>query len=349
MTNKTLSRRNFLKLAALSLGSLAFRSMNQQEEPSYHHRLMRVGKISKSGERTSVSIYKTPSDANPTDILYQRYKDELINVYYEVESEDGPEYNPIWYRVWRGYVHRGFLQEVEHILNPVADTIKENFQLGEITVPYTRAYRYSTMYGWEPVYRLYYQTTHWIVDIITGPDGTPWYQLQDELDPLLLFAVPAEHVRIVRDSEFAPISPDVPPEQKRIVISISRQELTAYEGNHIVLQTNVATGALTPAKQTPSGEFRIQSTYPSKHMGNGEITDDIYAYELVGVPWSCFFAEGIATHGTFWHNDFGAPQSSGCVNMRNHEAKWLFRWVNPVGTPHEKYTTSGVGTRVSVV
>jgi lipoprotein-anchoring transpeptidase ErfK/SrfK len=83
-------------------------------------------------------------------------------------------------------------------------------------------------------------------------------------------------------------------------------------------------------------------------MGDGKVTDNIYAYELVGVPWSSFFATGIATHGTFWHTDFGAPQSSGCVNMRNHEAKWLFRWVNPVGGPHDRYRT-GFGTRVSVV
>ena len=349
MTNQTLSRRKFLKLAALSLGTLAFKPMAKYSHHSYQHRLMRVGKLSKSGEKTSVSIYRIPSDENPADILYQRYKDELINVYYEVESDTGPKYNPIWYRVWRGYIHRGYLQEVQNILNPVVDTIKENFQLGEITVPYARAFRYSSYFGWEPIYRLYYQTTHWIVDVITGPDNNPWYKLQDELDPLLTYAIPGQHMRIVKDSEFDPISPDVPPEEKRIEISISRQELTAYEGDAIVFKTNIASGALTPAKQTPTGEFRVQSTYASKHMGNGEITDNIYAYELIGVPWSCFFAKGIATHGTFWHNDFGAPQSSGCVNMRNDEAKWLFRWVNPVGAPRQKYTTSGVGTRVSVV
>jgi lipoprotein-anchoring transpeptidase ErfK/SrfK len=346
MTNKTLSRRNFIKLAALSLGSLAFKPLITADGQPYQHRLMRVSKISKRGEVTSVSIHKMPDEDSA--ILYQRFKDDLINVYYEVESEYGPEYNPIWYRVWGGYVHRASLQEVQYVLNPVTDTIKENFQLGEITVPYTWSMRYSSFYGWERAYRLYYQTAHWIVGIITGPDGKPWYQLEDELLRPLQYAIPAEHMRIVKDSEFDPISPDVPIGEKRIEISISRQELTAFEGDEVVLRTNVATGALTPEKQTPTGEFRIQSTYPSKHMGDGKVTDNIYAYELVGVPWSSFFATGIATHGTFWHTDFGAPQSSGCVNMRNHEAKWLFRWVNPVGGPHDRYRT-GFGTRVSVV
>lgn len=344
MINKTLSRRNFLKLAGLSLGSLAFKPMGDGLGSLRKRRLMRVAKIAKDGEVTSVSIHKEPNEDSL--ILYQRYKDDLINVYDEIESEFGPEYNPIWYRVWGGYVHRAYLQEVEQVINPVVETIAENLQLGEITVPYTGALRYTSLDGWQPVYRLYYQTTHWVRDIITGPDGAPWYLLEDELDRLQ-YAIPSEHMRILADSEFDPISPDVPPGEKRIEISISKQELTAFEGNEIILQTKVASGALTPEKQTPTGEFNIESTYPSKHMG-GTKRDDIYAYVLPGVPWSCFFTEGIATHGTYWHNNYGTPQSSGCVNMRNHEAKWLFRWVNPVGGPHEFYRT-GAGTKVSVI
>jgi hypothetical protein len=344
MTNKTFSRRNFLKLAGLSLGSLAFKPMLHQQGAFRTRRLMRVAKIAKDGEITSVSIHQEPSEESV--ILYQRYKDDLINVYDEIESEFGPEYNPIWYRVWGGYVHRAYLQEVEHVLNPVADTIAEGLQLGEITVPFTGAMRFTALDGWKPIYRLYYQTTHWVRDIITGPDGQPWYLLEDELDRLQ-YAIPAIHMRILDDAEFDPISPDVPPGEKRIEISISRQELTAFEGEKIVMQTNIASGVLTPQKQTPTGDFNIESTYPSKHMG-GTKRDDIYAYVLPGVPWSCFFTKGIATHGTYWHNNFGTPQSSGCVNMRNHEAKWLFRWVNPLGEPHEFYRT-GAGTRVSVV
>lgn len=344
MTNKTFSRRNFLKTAALSMGSLAFKPMLDFERPPSQRRLMRVAKIEKDGDITSVSVHKSPNEESV--ILYQRYKDDLVNVYDEIESEFGPEYNPIWYRVWGGYVHRAYLQEVDHVLNPVTDTIKNGYQLGEVTVPYTGSMLYSSLTGWEPVYRLYYQTTHWVRDIITGPDGQPWYQLEDELDRLQ-YAVPAEHMRILKDSEFDPISPDVPLGEKRIEISISRQELKAFEGDRVVFQTNVASGVLTRQKQTPTGEFRIQSTYPSKHMG-GTKRDDIYAYILPGVPWSCFFSEGIATHGTYWHTNYGIPQSSGCVNMRNHEAKWLFRWVTPVSGPHDVYRT-GFGTRVSVV
>lgn len=341
MTNKTFSRRNFLKIGALSLGSLAFNPLAKDGDQPIHRRLMRVG-------NDSVSIHKQANDESI--ILYQRYRDDLINVYYEVVSEAGPEYNPIWYRVWGGYVHRASLVEVDKIYNEVASSIDENGQLGEITVPYTRSYRYTSFYGWSEIYRLYYHSTHWIRDIITGPDGQPWYELEDEL-LRLRFAIPAEHMRIVQDSEFDQIHPDAAPESKRIEISLSRQELTAFEGEKIVMQTKIASGLPYFDMDTPAGEFRIGSKYASKHMGDGNVTSDIYAYELLGVPWCSFFVfdKGIATHGTYWHDNFGVPMSHGCVNMRNSEAKWIFRWADPAPKPHDFTRTVGFGTRVSVV
>ena len=343
MPKKTLSRRKFLKLAALSLGALAFRPLEKLQH-TQHPRLVRVSGV---GNIRSVSIHKEPNEDSV--ILYQRAKDDLISVYDEIESEYGPEYNPIWYRVWGGYVHRKWLAEVKHVLNPLTDTIHEEGQLGEITVPYTRALMYSSHNGWDPVYRLYYQTLHWIRDIITGPDNRPWYQLEDQLNKVK-YAIPAEHVRVVADSEFDPISPDVPPGEKRIEISISRQLLTAYEGDQIVLQTEVSTGSLTPLQKTPTGKFVIDPKHPAKHMGNGQVTSDIYAYELVGVPWNCFFdwEGGIATHGTYWHNNYGTPMSRGCINMRIHEAKWLYLWTTPHGGPHDR-VVNGYGTRVTVI
>ena len=59
---------------------------------------------------------------------------------------------------------------------------------------------------------------------------------------------------------------------------------------------------------TPTGEFHVYSKMPSKHMGDGQITSDLEAYELPGVPWTTFFAQnGVALHGTylahqFWHD-----------------------------------------------
>jgi lipoprotein-anchoring transpeptidase ErfK/SrfK len=72
-------------------------------------------------------------------------------------------------------------------------------------------------------------------------------------------------------------------------------------------------------------------------MGSGDLAQaaDIDAYQLPGVPWTTFIHfhgrpfQGHAFHGTYWHDNFGVPMSSGCINMRPDEAKWLFRWCLP--------------------
>jgi lipoprotein-anchoring transpeptidase ErfK/SrfK len=83
-------------------------------------------------------------------------------------------------------------------------------------------------------------------------------------------------------------------------------------------------------------------------MGDGKMTDNIHAYELPGVPWVSFFdVNGVAFHGTYWHDNFGYKMSHGCVNMLMEEAKWLYRWVLP-DTEFSAWETRGYGTRVHV-
>jgi lipoprotein-anchoring transpeptidase ErfK/SrfK len=128
-----------------------------------------------------------------------------------------------------------------------------------------------------------------------------------------------------------------------------------------VLQTKVSTGTLRPGDPkdkpttTPVGSFRVRNKVPSRHMGYGALTDNIYAYELPGVPWTMFFhKDGYALHGAYWHNNFGTRMSHGCVNMPDEAAKWLFRWTSPeFGTgpdykPGQMYTM-GEGTLVQIV
>ena len=80
---------------------------------------------------------------------------------------------------------------------------------------------------------------------------------------------------------------------------------------------------------TPAGNFNIMVKLPSRNMSTtSPLADDVIP--LVGVPWSSFFtSKGHAFHGTYWHNNFGFPMSHGCVNMRNEDALWLFRWSQP--------------------
>ena len=302
----------------------------------------------------SVSVYSQPSDESR--IQYQHYRDDLVNYYYEVESEYGPDYNPRWYRVWGGYMHSANLQKVSTILNPILDSIPEPRILAEVTVPFTQVMWLKGKKLWEPLYRLYYRSLHWVESKAEGPDGGVWYQIHDELLDNIRYFVRAEHLRQVPYQLFAPIDPEIPDAQKRIEVELATQMLTAYRGDEIVLKTKISSGVpdYSPAPgsistNTPPGIYNVYSKMPSKHMGDGNLTSDLEAYELPGVPWSTFFApNGIAFHGTYWHDNYGVPMSHGCINMTPEEANWIFRWTMPRAIG-DKIEQVGNGTRVIVI
>jgi hypothetical protein len=348
---KTLTRRDFLKFGALSLGTLAFNPFpNPQDE--YEYTTEKIGRIA---HKTSLSVYREPNDQS--EIRFQLYRDELVNIYYDVTPLTGPEWNPLWYRVWGGYIHSPYVQVTRVRLNPVASSLPERgYQLCEITVPYTQLFMYSKANGWQGLNRLYYEMVHWAVGIDEGPDGKAWYRLYDE-GARLTYHVPAEHLRLIPDEELTPLSPDVPAHHKRIEVSRAKQYIVAYEKDQAVFETKVSTGIFgkdpPEGRNTPVGTWYVYSKMPSKHMGGIILTGAPDVYTLPGVPWTIFFQEtGVAFHGTYWHNNYGVPMSAGCVNMRCEDAKWLFRWTTPDWPPREDdrrfWERTGHGTKVIV-
>jgi hypothetical protein len=344
------SRRDFLKLGGLGAASLAFGPLMPKALGSFDDSdVVRVA-------TASVSVYSEPSDKSR--ITGTWYKDDLIHVYEEVVAKE-PTYNPVWYRVWGGYVHRARLQRVKNIPNIPVQSIAEGTRLmAEVSVPFTQPWRLTKTRGWEMLNpRLYYESVHLLEAVEDGPDGTPWYRIFDELTGI--YSARAADFRIIPAEELAPISADIPWENKRVDVNLATQILTAYEFEKIVFQTNISSGipaGRTSARElstkTPDGEFHIQEKMQSKHMGNGNLLADADGYELPGVPWTCFFTDaGHAFHGTYWHENFGTPMSHGCINMRTSEAKWLFRWARP---PHliadlsTKYYFRGYGTTVTI-
>ena len=299
----------------------------------------------------TLSVHEKPSDQS--QILFQHLRDEILNIYQEIKSESGPAYNPIWYRIWGGYVHSAFIQKAHYQLNPIVTEIPKQGALAELTVPFSQSYILRSNGNWERFYNLYYNSTHWVFSIREGRDGQPWYEIRDGLVTLSYY-VPATHLHFISDDEIAPISPNVDPTLKRIAISIDTQTLTAYEGSRIVKQSKVSTGLpyLNPdptqiPTDTPRGKFHIHAKRPSVHMGDGTIRSDAEAYELPGVPWVSYFesSTGVAIHGTYWHNNFGLTMSHGCINMPSDEAKWVYRWTTvPNSTTDISYRTPVVVT-----
>jgi lipoprotein-anchoring transpeptidase ErfK/SrfK len=355
--NNALSRRDFLKLSGLALGSLAFN--NGFPDP----REQDLGTVAR------VTIDQIDLHARPHDtsaIVGNRFRDQLVHIYAPVIDPDGPEYfNNLWYRVWGGYLHSAYLQIVGYHLNEPSSQVSEGGTLVEVTVPYTIAYQNNSRNGWQP-WRgepLYFQTTHWATAVEEGPDGKPWYQIVSELSKLEKYYAPAKHFRLIPPAEISPLSPDVPADKKRIEVSILEQKLRAFEGDKLVLDTKISSGipSRTPKgalpTATPKGSFRIYSKNPNKHMGSitGNPDTENGGFSLPGVPWTCFFEDpgGYAFHGTYWHNNFGFQMSHGCVNLRNEDAKWLFRWTTPVyeleqvKSP-EDWEKNGNGTQVEI-
>jgi lipoprotein-anchoring transpeptidase ErfK/SrfK len=354
-----LSRRDFLKLGGLTLGGLAFSPFLPGLTDFDDSFVVRIA-------TAQMPVRKEPTDDSRIELTW--YRDELVHVYGEVTAAE-PLHNPVWYKVWGGYLHRGRLQRVKTVYQSPPSSIPEGKRLlTEVSVPFTTPYRFSRTFGWQAFAPpLYYGSVHWVEALEEGPQmadySGPWYRIFDELDSNVPYFVPAMHLRIFPPEYMEPISPDVPHEQKFIEINLSTQTVSAYEYGNVVFQTNISSGvpgsstAGTGIKTiTPTGTFSIVDKVPAKHMGNsyfssettGNLLADVDNYVLPGVPWSLFFTEqGHAFHGTYWHENFGTPMSKGCINMRSDEANWLFRWVKPIHSS-DAVATRGFGTKVEI-
>jgi len=338
-----IGRRDFLKTAALAAASLALRPL----PPEVQGGADGLGRVTVSW----IGLYAEPSFRARR--LTQLTRDELLPILGRERADDGPAHNPVWYRLSDGYAHSGHLQLVRWEPQPIETIILPGGELFEVSVPFTRSYREPDPDS-DPLYRLYYQSTAWVEAAVDGADGRQWYRLRDDVLHIA-YHVRAEHLRRIPDADLTPLSPDVPPGRKRIEVSLSLQELRAYEDDRLVLRTLVSSGVPDSEPRgngiptiTPTGVFHVSIKTPLRHMGDGHVTADLEAYELPGVPWVSFFHEtGVGFHGTYWHNDFGTPKSHGCINMRTEEARWLYRWTLPEIRP-DRIVHKGSGTTVIV-
>ncbi|MCW5877708.1 MAG: L,D-transpeptidase [Anaerolineales bacterium] len=112
------------------------------------------------------------------------------------------------------------------------------------------------------------------------------------------------------------------PTERWIEVNLTTQTLVAYEGRNQVRTFIISSGRA--GRLTVTGEFRVWIKVPMQDMSGP-------GYYIRNVPWVMFFYEDYGIHGTWWHTNFGTPMSSGCVNMSEEDAKWLYDWAS-VGT-----------------
>ena len=341
---KNLSRRDFLKKTGAGLlACLFFPLLREIEHLNIQTPSHRQGRILNN----QATLYDQPSFSGK--MLQMYWQDVIVPITGVTVGTGEPSYNPVWYQInHQGFIHSGSVQPVDTILNPVRRRIPSLGRLAEITVPFTDAV-------WSPqtpvriAYRLYYGTTFWVTGVFVDNSGKIWYRIPDDKWEITYYA-DARHLHLVNSNEIAPISPNVPPEEKRLEIHLEDQVVIALEGDRPVFMTRTATGARFSDGdfRTPAGRYITNRKRPSRHMAAGDRAAS-NSYDLPGVPWVSYLTKsGIAFHGTYWHNDFGRPRSHGCVNVSSEAARWIYRWTLPQVPINEVYWSENNGTLVIV-
>lgn len=340
--NKTvLSRREFLKVAALGLGGLALRPFRFHVALADFPVADKLGRVAKG--RWDLKARPDP-DSQTVGILYE---DAVFPWVKEVVGEK-PTYtfnNQRWVETPDGYVYGAYIQPVKNILNtPISSLPQRSIGPGqwmEVTVPYVdiNPEREPSTNSWLEArqdeglpLRLYYSQVFW-VDRIKEEAGQVWYHINPNFyGGVDMLWVPAEAMHPISDDEISPLSPDVT--DKRVVVDVLHQVISCYEGSSEVFYARTATGAkfdmygnVVDKWATPVGRHKVTRKYVSLQMSGGTTGA---GYDLPGIGWTAIFATGgVAIHSTFWHNNYGDPMSHGCVNLLPEDARWVFRWLMP--------------------
>ena len=355
MSQSNFDRRTFLKLTAATLAGTALgrplsalaKPYNPLDEdpPKPPFIDFKPARVLTYG----IAVYDS-LDPQHRHALRSLRRDNIVSVAGEFE---GPgSYNKTWYQTRDGFVHSGWIQKMEPYRTPQVFTEVDDFGMWiEVIAPSASAYAAPTDQSTLD-YLYYYGTTYRVTEVHIAEDGRVWYKTFDEYESkddniaTTNHWVPAIFTRRIDESELAPINPDTP--DKHILVEIGKQQLTCYEGDTPILTSRIASGATFEIDgeqvdySTPLGKFNALLKMPSRHMRAPEKERDTSAwFDLPGVPWSSFFTyDGVAIHGTYWHNDFGARRSHGCVNVPIEVAKFVYQWTEPV-TPYEAKYTQG--------
>jgi len=357
MMNRILTRRDFLKIAGVSLGALAFKPYRSFDF-EYLSRPRRLPQFPTSeiiGRvlEPDIDLRNSPTnDPNlntsigklPADTLVEWGRQVIGNVI-------GGLTNQRYVETPQGYIYSSVLQPTYNKPNtPITEvpTGQPGFW-AEVTVPYIDLAHEGVVaspwmqdhivYNFPP--RLYYGQVVWIDQIRTNNgfveyrwnEGVPYgygYGAYGEF-----FWGDGAGFKVLTEDDVAPISPNVDPNDKRIETDLDYQTLSCYEGNTEVyfcrissgLSYDPATGEVGNKLATPVGNLLTHWKIISLNMTAGSFQS---GYSTPAVPWSTMISgDGIAIHGAFWHNAFGEKRSHGCINVTPEDAKWIFRWTTP--------------------
>ena len=356
--NQNLSRREFLKIAGVGLGALAFRP-HKSFDLEYFFTPKRlpqfpssdiIGRVLEPGidlrsQPTNDETVNTSIAKMDADTLVEWGRQVVGNVI-------GGLTNQRYVETPQGYIYSSVLQPTRNLPNTPINEMPAG-QPGfwaEVTVPYIDLAHEGVVaspwmqdhiaYNFPP--RLYYGQVVWI-DRIRTDNGFVEYRWNEDVNGHgygygaygEFFWGDGAGFRILTDADVAPISPDFDPNEKRIEANLDFQTLSCYEGTTEVYFCRIAsglgydpsTGLESDKLATPVGNLLTHWKIISLNMTAGTFQS---GYSTPAVPWNTMISgDGVAIHGAFWHNAFGEKRSHGCINVTPEDAKWIFRWTTP--------------------
>ena len=340
MDHTKINRRDFLKFSALAVGTLGLQPLGRVFALPEYPVADRLGRVVWWGTEL-----KTRPSLDSTTVR-KLVEDELFPWVHEVVGRHPTEISQRWVETPEGYIWSPHLQPSANNPNTALQELPQT-SLGagmwaEVTVPYVdlvldnppaRAPWLDFRIKAGQPGRLYYSQIVWVDQLKRDEQGQTWYRVNERYGYGDIFWAAAEAFRPIPEDEMTPIRSEV--ENKRVVVDVTRQSLSCYEDDREVYFARVSTGALYNANgervdawATPAGKHPVWRKMVSLHMSGGTTGG---GWDLPGIGWTTLFVgSGVAIHSTFWHNNFGVPMSRGCVNVRPEDARWIFRWTQPV-------------------
>ncbi len=352
---RSLSRRDFLKLAGVGLGTLALRPYRpiQREYFSIPQRLPEFPNSEIIGRTVDpdINLRSAPSD-DPGNVIGKLGADELVVWGRQVVGSVTGLTNQRFVETPNVYIYSSVLQHTRNIPNTPITEMPAGVSgfWAEVTVPYIDLAHEGVVaspwmqdhiaFNFPP--RLYYGQVVWIDRIRTENGFVEYSWNEDANGHGYGYGASGEYFwgdgagfKILTDEDVAPISPDVDPNEKRIEADLDHQTLSCYEGSTEVffcrissgLGIDLSTGLPSEELATPVGNLLTHWKIISLNMTAGSFQS---GYSTPAVPWTTMISgEGVAIHGAFWHNAFGEKRSHGCINVTPEDAKWIFRWTTP--------------------
>jgi hypothetical protein len=356
--NQNLSRRDFLKIAGTGLGAMSFKpsKLARLDPFSEPKRLPEFPKSAIIGRVVdNVDLRSSPTNDEslntaigklPPDTLVEWNRQVIGRVLYGLSNQR-------YLETPQGYIYSSMVQPTRNLPNTPINAMPAGVPgfWAEVTVPFVDLAHEGTVaspwlqdhisYNFPP--RLYYGQVVWIDQIRTN-NGFVEYRWNEDANGHgygygaygEFYWADGAAFKILTDNDVAPLSPDIDPNDKKIVADLDYQFLSCYEGNKEVYFCRISsgisidpqTGQFSDKLATPVGNLLTHWKIMSLNMTAGTFQS---GYSTPAVPWNTMISgDGIAIHGAFWHNAFGEKRSHGCINVTPEDAKWIFRWTTPV-------------------